>query len=283
MSDQVIFSMVRVSRTFPPSNKTVIRDISLGFYYGAKIGVLGLNGAGKSTLLRIIAGKDTGYIGEVTFSKGYTVGMLDQEPELDPTKTVKQVVEEAVQPVKDLLTRFEAVNEKFSEPDADFDTLIAEQSRLQEQLDRLDAWTLDSRLEQAMDALRCPPPEVSVAIISGGERRRVALCRLLLTEPDILLLDEPTNHLDAESVAWLERHLQQYKGTVIAVTHDRYFLNNVATTHRGWSRNKNTCATRKLPKASASEPSNTSWNGSACPPRRARPRARRVSLPTNGC
>jgi len=228
--EKVIFSMVRVSRAFPPTNKAVIRDISLGFYYGAKIGVLGLNGAGKSTLLRIIAGKDTGYTGEVMFSKGYSVGLLDQEPELDAAKTVKQVVEEAVQPIKDLLAKFDAVNEKFADPDADFDALIAEQARLQEELDRVDAWTLDSRLEQAMDALRCPPGDTQVSVISGGERRRVALCRLLLTEPDVLLLDEPTNHLDAESVAWLERHLQQYKGTVIAVTHDRYFLDNVA----GW-------------------------------------------------
>jgi len=228
--EKIIFSMVRVSRTFPPTNKAVIRDISLGFFYGAKIGVLGLNGAGKSTLLRIIAGKDTEYSGEVMFSKGYSVGLLDQEPELDAAKTVKQVVEEAVQPVKDLLAQFDAVNEKFAEPDADFDALIAEQTRLQEQLDHIDAWTLDSRLEQAMDALRCPPGDTPVSVISGGERRRVALCRLLLTEPDVLLLDEPTNHLDAESVAWLERHLQQYKGTVIAVTHDRYFLDNVA----GW-------------------------------------------------
>jgi sulfate-transporting ATPase len=228
--EKVIFSMVRVSRAFPPTNKAVIRDISLGFFYGAKIGVLGLNGAGKSTLLRIIAGKDKGYTGEVMFSKGYSVGLLDQEPELNATKTVKQVVEEAVQPVKDLLAQFDAVNEKFADPDADFDALIAEQARLQEELDRIDAWTLDSRLEQAMDALRCPPGDTPVSVISGGERRRVALCRLLLNEPDVLLLDEPTNHLDAESVAWLERHLQQYKGTVIAVTHDRYFLDNVA----GW-------------------------------------------------
>jgi ATP-binding cassette ChvD family protein len=228
--EKIIFSMVRVSRNFPPTNKAVIRDISLGFFYGAKIGVLGLNGAGKSTLLRIIAGKDSGYTGEVMFSKGYSVGLLDQEPELDQTNTVKQVVEEAVQPVKDLLAKFDAVNEKFADPDADFDALIVEQARLQEQLDRLDAWNLDSRLEQAMDALRCPPGDTPVSIISGGERRRVALCRLLLTEPDVLLLDEPTNHLDAESVAWLERHLLQYKGTVIAVTHDRYFLDNVA----GW-------------------------------------------------
>ncbi len=229
-TEQVIFSMVRVSRIFPPTNKQVLRDISLGFYYGAKIGVLGLNGAGKSTLLRIIAGKDTGYNGEVTFSKGYSVGLLDQEPEIDPAKTVKQVVEEAVQPVKELLAKFDEVNNRFAEPDADFDALIAEQARLQEQLDRLDAWSLDSRLEQAMEALRCPPSDTPVKILSGGERRRVALTRLLLTEPDILLLDEPTNHLDAESVAWLERFLQDSKGTVVAVTHDRYFLDNVA----GW-------------------------------------------------
>jgi sulfate-transporting ATPase len=228
--NQVIFSMVRVGRIYPPNNKQVLRDISLGFYYGAKIGVLGLNGAGKSTLLRIIAGKDDGYIGEVVFSPGYSVGMLDQEPQLDPNKTVKQVVEEAVQPLVDLLRRYDEVNEAFGSPDADFDALLSEQSQLQDELDKHEAWTLDNRLEVAMEALRCPPAETPVKQLSGGERRRVALTRLLLTEPDILLLDEPTNHLDAESVAWLERHLQQYKGTVIAVTHDRYFLDNVA----GW-------------------------------------------------
>jgi energy-dependent translational throttle protein EttA len=231
MSDQqVIFSMVRVGRTFPPTNKQVLRDISLGFYYGAKIGVLGLNGSGKSTLLKVIAGKDDGYNGEVTFSKGYSVGMLEQEPELDAGKTVRQVVEEAVQPIVDTLRAYDEINDKFGEPDADFDALIAEQSRLYEALEKHDAWTLDNRLELAMDALRCPPEDMLVNVLSGGERRRVALCRLLLSEPDILLLDEPTNHLDAESVAWLERHLQQYKGTVIAVTHDRFFLDNVA----GW-------------------------------------------------
>lgn len=231
MNDQqVIFSMVRVNRIFPPNNKQVIRDISLGFYYGAKIGVLGLNGAGKSTLLRIIAGKDDGYTGEVVFSPGYSVGLLEQEPQLDANKTVRQVVEEAVQPVVDMLKQYDEINSKFADPEADFDALIAEQARLQETLDKHDAWSLDNRLEVAMDALRCPPGDSPVKVLSGGERRRVALCRLLLTEPDILLLDEPTNHLDAESVAWLERHLQQYKGTVIAVTHDRYFLDNVA----GW-------------------------------------------------
>ena len=231
MNDQqVIFSMVRVSRVFPPGNKPVLRDISLGFFYGAKIGVLGLNGAGKSTLLRIIAGLDDGYTGEVVFSPGYSVGLLEQEPQLDPGKTVKQVVEEAVQPVVDALRQFDEVSARFAEPDADFDALIEEQGRLQEYLDQHDAWTLDNRLELALDALRCPPGATPVSVLSGGECRRVALTRLLLTEPDILLLDEPTNHLDAESVAWLERHLQQYKGTVIAVTHDRYFLDNVA----GW-------------------------------------------------
>ncbi|HLF00538.1 MAG TPA: ATP-binding cassette domain-containing protein, partial [Anaerolineales bacterium] len=225
----IIFSMVRVGRIHPP-NKQVLRDISLGFYYGAKIGVLGLNGAGKSTLLRIMAGVDSDYVGEIVKSPGYTFGLLEQEPQLDPNKTVKQCVEEAVQPIKDMLAKFEEVNAKFAEPDADFDALVAEQTRLQDELDKHDAWNLDSKLELAMDALRCPPGESPVTILSGGERRRVALCRLLLTEPDVLLLDEPTNHLDAESVAWLEKHLQQYKGTVIAVTHDRYFLDNVA----GW-------------------------------------------------
>jgi len=230
MNDQqVIYSMVRVGRVFPPG-KQVLRDISLGFYYGAKIGVLGLNGAGKSTLLRIMAGKDPDYIGETMISDGYSVGMLEQEPHLDAQKTVKQVVEEAMQPLVDLLAKYDEVSAKFGDDDADIDALIEEQSRLQEELDKHDAWTLERRLEVAMDALRCPPGDTPVSVLSGGERRRVALCRLLLTEPDILLLDEPTNHLDAESVAWLERHLQQYAGTVIAVTHDRYFLDNVA----GW-------------------------------------------------
>ncbi|HSQ27454.1 MAG TPA: ATP-binding cassette domain-containing protein, partial [Anaerolineales bacterium] len=206
MNDQqVIYSMVKVGKLYPP-NKLVLRDISLGFFYGAKIGVLGLNGSGKSTLLRIMAGIDQEFIGEIALTKGYSVGMLEQEPYLDPSKTVKEVVEEAVKPIVDLLTQYEAINEKFADPEADFEALIAEQARLQEALDHCEAWTLDNRLELAMDALRCPPGETPVAIISGGERRRVALCRLLLTEPDILLLDEPTNHLDTESVAWLEKH-----------------------------------------------------------------------------
>jgi ATP-binding cassette ChvD family protein len=222
--------MIRVGKVYPPNNKAVLRDISLSFYYGAKIGVLGLNGSGKSTLLRIMAGVDQDHLGQTMLSKGYSVGLLEQEPQLDPAKTVRQVVEEGVQEVVDLLAAFDAVNNRFAEPDADYDALLVEQARLQDLLDKHDAWTLDSRLELAMDALRCPPPDTAVTVLSGGERRRVALCRLLLQVPDILLLDEPTNHLDAESVHWLERHLQQYAGTVIAVTHDRYFLDNVA----GW-------------------------------------------------
>lgn len=230
MSDQqVIYSMVRVGRIYPPG-KQVLRDISLGFYYGAKIGVLGLNGSGKSTLLKIMAGKDVDYLGETMLSSGYSVGLLEQEPHLDAEKCVREVVEEAVQPIVDLVKRYDEVCAAFGEDDADIDALITEQGKLQDEIDRHDAWNLDSRLEYAMDALRCPAGDTPVNILSGGERRRVALCRLLLTEPDILLLDEPTNHLDAESVAWLERHLRDYKGTVIAVTHDRYFLDNVA----GW-------------------------------------------------
>jgi len=226
---QVIYSMVRVGRMYPPG-KQVLRDISLGFYYGAKIGVLGLNSSGKSTLLRIMAGVDPDYIGEVCSSEGYTVGLLEQEPRLDHEKTVKQVVEEAVQPMVDMMKRYDEVCAAFGDDDADIDALIEEQGRLQEGIEKHDGWSLDQRLEVAMDALRCPTGDTPVSVLSGGERRRVALCRLLLTEPDILLLDEPTNHLDAESVAWLERHLRDYQGTVIAVTHDRYFLDNVA----GW-------------------------------------------------
>ena len=229
-TQKVIYSMVRVGRVHPPNNKQVLRDISLGFYYGAKIGVLGLNGSGKSTLLRIMAGVDQDYIGEIAMSKGYTVGYLEQEPHLDESKTVIEIVRGALQPLVDMLARYEEVNLGFAEPDADFDALIAEQAKLQDALDHADAWNLDSRLELAMGALRCPASDTPIKTLSGGERRRVALTRLLLTEPDILLLDEPTNHLDAESIAWLEHHLREYKGTVIAVTHDRYFLDNVA----GW-------------------------------------------------
>ncbi len=229
IDNKIIFSMVRVSKIHKP-NKTVLKDISLSFFYGAKIGVLGLNGAGKSTLLRIIAGEDHDILGEVTANKDITFGLMPQEPQLDPSKTVREVVEEGVQETVNLLREYEAISAAFGEPDADFDALLEKQGKLQERIEHLDAWDLDSRLEMAMDALRCPAPETPVSVLSGGELRRVALCRLLLKKPDVLLLDEPTNHLDAESVAWLEQHLARYEGTVIAVTHDRYFLDNVA----GW-------------------------------------------------
>lgn len=226
--NKIIYSMMLVSKLY--DKKPVIKDISLSYFYGAKIGVLGLNGSGKSSLLRIMAGVDTEFNGQAVLSAGYTVGFLEQEPLLEETKTVRQVVEEGVQETVDLLAEFNAITDKFSDPDADFEKLCDRQAELQEKLDHLDAWDLDSRLEMAMDALRCPPGDSPVNILSGGEKRRVALCRLLLKKPDILLLDEPTNHLDAESVAWLEHHLHSYPGTVIAVTHDRYFLDNVA----GW-------------------------------------------------
>jgi ATP-binding cassette ChvD family protein len=230
MSDnKIIFSMIGVGKVHKP-NKQVLKDIYLSFYYGAKIGVLGLNGAGKSTLLRIIAGVDKDYLGQVTAQKGITFDYLPQEPELDPSKTVKEIVEEGAAETVALLKDYEAVNAALGDPDADFDKLLEKQAKLQERIDHINAWDLESKLEMAMDALRCPPGDTPVKVLSGGERRRVALCRLLLKEPDVLLLDEPTNHLDAESVAWLEHHLGQYKGTVIAVTHDRYFLDNVA----GW-------------------------------------------------
>ncbi len=230
MSDQkIIYTMLRVSKIHPP-NREVLKNISLSYFYGAKIGVIGANGSGKSSLLRILAGIDRDFNGETVLAPGYRVGMLEQEPLLEAGKSVREVVEEGVAETAALLRRFDALNEQFAEPDADYDALLAEQAALQEQIDHLDAWDLDSKLDLAMDALRCPPGDTPVAVLSGGERRRVALCRLLLQQPDILLLDEPTNHLDAESVAWLERHLQEYKGTVIAVTHDRHFLNNVA----GW-------------------------------------------------
>jgi energy-dependent translational throttle protein EttA len=233
MSDdkKIIFSMVGVSKIYPPS-KQVLKDIYLSFFYGAKIGIIGLNGSGKSTLMKIIAGVDKAFNGEVVFSPGYRVGYLPQEPILDNNKTVREIVEEGVQEVVNVLKEYEAVNLKFSEPmtDAEMDKLIQRQGELSDLIDQHNAWELDSRLERAMDALRCPAPEENIAHLSGGERRRVALCRLLLQEPEILLLDEPTNHLDAESIDWLEQHLKQYKGTVIAITHDRYFLDNVA----GW-------------------------------------------------
>ncbi|MDK9717741.1 MAG: energy-dependent translational throttle protein EttA [Trichlorobacter sp.] len=225
---KVIYSMMRVSKFY--DKKPIIKDISLSYFYGAKIGVLGLNGSGKSTLLKIMAGVDTEFNGQVALSPGYTVGYLEQEPKLDESKTVRQVVEEGCQEIVDLLAEFNGITDKFSEPDADFEKLCDRQAVLQEKLDHMDAWDLDSRLELAMDALRCPDGDTPVNVLSGGEKRRVALCRLLLKKPDILLLDEPTNHLDAETVAWLEKHLHSYSGTVIAVTHDRYFLDNVA----GW-------------------------------------------------
>ena len=231
---KIIFSMVGVSKIIPPQRQ-ILKNIYLSFFYGAKIGIIGLNGSGKSTLMKIIAGLDKSYQGEVVFSPGYSVGYLEQDPKLDPDKTVKEVVQEGMQPTLDLLAEFDQVNEAFADPDVledpdKMDALIQRQAELQDKLDACDAWNLDNRLERAMDALRCPPEEQKICELSGGERRRVALCRLLLQEPDVLLLDEPTNHLDAESIDWLEQHLQQYKGTVIAVTHDRYFLDHVA----GW-------------------------------------------------
>ena len=226
--------MVGVSKTYPPQ-KQVLKNIYLSFFYGAKIGIIGLNGSGKSSLLKIIAGIDKSFQGEVVFSPGYSVGYLEQDPQLDPSKTVIEVVREGVQPIMDLLAEFDKVNESFADPDVlenpdKMDALIARQAELQDKLDAADAWNIDSKLERAMDALQCPPDDQPVTTLSGGERRRVALCRLLLQQPDVLLLDEPTNHLDAESIDWLEQHLQQYPGTVIAITHDRYFLDHVA----GW-------------------------------------------------
>ena len=228
--NKIIYSMIKVGKSY--NDKPILKDISLSYYYGAKIGVLGLNGSGKSTLLRIMAGIDTEFTGRTTMSEGFTIDYLPQEPEMDPEKTVRQVVEEGVQAIVDLIAEYNSINEQFAEPmdDDAMQALIERQGEVQDRLDAVDAWNLDSRLEMAMDALRCPPPDTKTGVLSGGEKRRVALCRILLKTPDILLLDEPTNHLDAESVAWLEHHLQSYAGTVIAVTHDRYFLDNVA----GW-------------------------------------------------
>src|SRR5918997_5735186 len=227
---KIIYSMVGVSRHY--DKRAVLKDIYLSYFYGAKIGVIGLNGSGKSSLLRILAGVDKNIQGETVLSPGHTVGFLEQEPQLDESKTVREIVEQGVQGTVDLLKEYDEINEKFSEPmsDDEMAALLERQGAVQEKLDAADAWDLDSRLDLAMDALRCPPPETPINILSGGEKRRVALCRLLLQKPDILLLDEPTNHLDAESVSWLEQHLQKYAGTIIAVTHDRYFLDNVA----GW-------------------------------------------------
>jgi sulfate-transporting ATPase len=231
MSDQkIIFSMNGVGKIYKTTRKQVLKDIWLSFFYGAKIGVLGLNGAGKSSLLRIIAGLDTDYLGEIQVQKGITFGYLPQEPQLNPEATVLDIVEEGAGEAVRLLKAYNAVNEKFAEPDADYEVLMEQQAKLQDKIDAMGAWDLESKLEMAMDALRCPPPDAKIGLLSGGEKRRVALVRLLLQKPDVLLLDEPTNHLDAESVAWLEQHLHRYEGTVIAVTHDRYFLDNVA----GW-------------------------------------------------
>jgi sulfate-transporting ATPase len=297
--NKIIYSMMRVSKFY--DKKPVIKDISLSYFYGAKIGVLGLNGSGKSTLLKIMAGVDTEFNGEAILSKGYTIGYLEQEPLIDETKTIREVVQEGVQEAVDLVDEFNRINERFAEPmsDDDMDKLIQRQGEVQEKLDALDAWDLDARLEMAMDALRCPPGDTPVNVISGGERRRVALCRLLLKKPDILLLDEPTNHLDAESVAWLEQHLKQYAGTIIAVTHDRYFLDNVAgwileldgataspgraTTAPGWNKNRIAWPTKKNPKATARKHLNANWSGSAWRPRAAGPNPRHASPLTKSC
>ena len=230
--EKIIFSMNRVSKVLPHNNKVILKDIYLGFFYGAKIGIIGLNGSGKSTLLKIIAGVEKSYKGEVVWAPGYTVGYLEQEPQMDPEKTVLEVVQEGVQEVMDILAEYNEISAKFMEPmdDDEMNRLIERQGELTEKIDHIGGWEIDSKLERAMDALQCPPPDQKIKELSGGERRRVALCRVLLQEPDVLLLDEPTNHLDTESIQWLEAHLQQYKGTVIAVTHDRYFLDNVA----GW-------------------------------------------------
>ena len=298
--NKIIYSMVGVSKFYDKS--AVLKDIYLSYFYGAKIGVIGLNGSGKSSLLRILAGVDKEFNGETVLSPGYTVGYLEQEPLLDDARTVREVVEEAVQETVDLLKEFDEINAKFAEEmsDDEMNKLLERQGEVQEKLDHPDAWDLDSRLEMAMDALRCPPPDTPVKILSGGEKRRVALCRLLLQKPDILLLDEPTNHLDAESVAWLEHHLQSYPGTIIAVTHDRYFLDNVAGwileldrgqgipwkgNYSSWLEQKaGTAAPRgKIRKRAAEDLGSASSNGFACRRKRVTPKARRASTRTKRC
>ena len=285
---KIIFSMVGLNKTIQQNNKQVLKNIYLSFFYGAKIGIIGLNGSGKSTLLKIIAGLDKSYQGEVVFSPGYSVGYLAQEPYLDPTKTVKEIVMEGVQPIVDALAEYEEINQKFGLPeyyeDADkMDKLFVRQGELQDIIDATDAWNLDSKLERAMDALRCPPEDATVDHLSGGERRRVALCRLLLQKPDVLLLDEPTNHLDAESIDWLEQHLQQYAGTVICITHDRYSwimwpagywnltgekeFHGRVTIRPGWNKRPNEWRWKKNRPVSAARHWNMNWNGSIWPPR----------------
>ncbi len=293
---KIIYSMVGVNKSY--DQKAVIKDISLSYFYGAKIGVIGLNGSGKSTLLKIMAGVEKEFRGEVILSPGYTVGFLEQEPRLPLEVNVRDVVQEGVQQVVALLKEYEDINAKFGEPmdDAAMDSLLRRQGEVQEKLEAQGGWDLDSRLEMAMDALRCPPPEAKISVLSGGERRRVALCRLLLQKPDILLLDEPTNHLDAETVAWLEHHLVQYEGTVIAVTHDRYFLDNVAgwileldrekafpgraIIPAGWSRSRSACGGKKSRSRSASARCSGSWSGSTRRRGPGRPKGRRAWPPT---
>ena len=294
--NKIIYTMMRVSKFH--NNKQILKDISLSYFYGAKIGVLGLNGSGKSTLLRILAGVDRDFIGESLPSPGYSVGFLEQEPVLDEEKTVREIVEEGVHETAELLRKFNEISAKFAEPmdDDEMTALLEEQGKIQEKIDVLDAWDLDSRLEMAMDALRCPPPDMKIKHISGGENRRVALCRLLLQKPDILLLDEPTNHLDAETVAWLEHHLQAYAGTIIAVTHDRYFLDNVACwileLERGegipWkgnysSRSRTGSPSRRSRSHRDRRPFNVNSSGSECRRRHARPNRRPESARTRAC
>jgi ATPase subunit of ABC transporter with duplicated ATPase domains len=294
--NKIIYSMVGVSKHY--EKRPILKDIYLSYFYGAKIGVLGTNGSGKSSLLKILAGVDREFTGETVLSPGHTVGFLEQEPQLDETKTVREIVEQAVQETVDLLKEFDEINTQFGEEMSDeaMDKLLERQGTVQERLDALDAWDLDSRLELAMDALRCPPGDTLVKVLSGGEKRRVALCRLLLQKPDILLLDEPTNHLDAESVQWLEQHLQRYAGTVIAVTHDRYFLDNVAGwileldrgqgipwqgNYSSWlGRRASACAAKKRARASGRKPLSANSNGFACRRKRAKRNRKRASLPT---